>query len=321
MRIGRNIIGWVLLVMALVGCQKDQLSWQFITQINAHTTQKLHKILFLGDSVCIVGGGEHYLDATILRSTDGGIGFNAGSYPEAGKSMYGMAKAPNGYVYLCGTDGTVLHSTDSGKHWLFNRIGDWRNYIAVAYPEAHTGIYVSSRFQYDATISLVDSNFGILSTQTFSFGLNCIDMLNPSSGVVGAYGAILHTSDGGKSWQYTNANQDNFMSITHIGSHFWACGFNGTVLESRDGGLHWDALRKGNSITEMKWHMLAILFKNEQHGWATCDDGKLLYTNDGGQHWAEYKQFTTKALRHIALCPNGQLLVVGDGGSVFRVAI
>jgi photosystem II stability/assembly factor-like uncharacterized protein len=63
-----------------------------------------------------------------------------------------------------------------------------------------------------------------------------------------------------------------------------------------------------------------IVFKDAQNGWAVCDNGKMIHTDDGGKHWAEYEQFTTSSLRGITLCPNNDLLVVGDNGSIFRLA-
>ena len=64
---------------------------------------------------------------------------------------------------------------------------------------------------------------------------------------------------------------------------------------------------------------LGIVFKDRMNGWISCDDGKILHSDDGGYHWAEYDQFTTNALRSITLCPDGDLLTVGDNGVIYRI--
>lgn len=68
-----------------------------------------------------------------------------------------------------------------------------------------------------------------------------------------------------------------------------------------------------------RYNLLGIAFKDGQNGWAVCDDGKLIRTDDAGNHWEEYDRFTTSALRSIAICPNGDLLVAGDNGGIYRI--
>ena len=112
---------------------------------------------------------------------------------------------------------------------------------------------------------------------------------------------------------------DNFMSMDIHGNEIWMCGYAGSVYHTTDGGVHWQRQRNGNDLTLPRYDLLDIKFKDEQNGWAVCDDGKMLHSDDGGNHWEEYDRFTTSALRSIAICPNNDLLVAGDNGSIFRI--
>ncbi|NCX95565.1 MAG: hypothetical protein EBX41_03990 [Chitinophagia bacterium] len=287
----------------LIGCKKDRLSLSNVTRIESHTTHRLNRIAFLNDSIVIIGGGIHYDYATTLRSGDGGYTFTVLDHPESGKGIYGMGQAPNGTLYACGTDGTVLQTSGNGTQWQFNRIGDWQNYIAVAYPAVNKGVYVSSRFQYDGSITVVDSALRIVYKNNYRFGLNNVYFISPANGFVVAYGAVLRTADTGQTWNYLPIKDDNFMCMSLIGQQMWVCGFNGGVYYSNDNGNNWETRRSPGYITKKHYMMLSIAMTDSRHGYITCDNGTLLYTDDGGYHWAEFEPFTATALRAIAFAP------------------
>lgn len=114
---------------------------------------------------------------------------------------------------------------------------------------------------------------------------------------------------------------DNFRDICVIGEEIWLCGDAGSIFHTYDGGRNWQRYRNGNDITLPHYHLTSIVFADRLNGWATGEQGLLLKTEDGGQHWMEYKPFTGNALRHLSIMRDGSLLVVGDGGGVYRVSV
>ncbi len=295
------------------------LHWQKTQQIAGNTTSKLNHIRFLNDSVCIIAGGEHFDNAVVLRSVDGGFTFAPYSYPEAGKGMYGMGVSPQGKIFLSGTDGCVLHSIDTGRTFQFNRILDWDYYVGVSYPTPDTGFFVSTHLNDAGSITRVDAQYHIIDKLNLNFGLADIFMVSPTTGYVIGYGAVMKTTDGGLNWIYLDPADDKFVSMDIHGDELWMCGYAGTVYHSTDAGVHWQKLRNGNDITLPRYRMLSIVFKDSKNGWISCDDGKVVYTDDGGHHWMEYDQFTTIAMRSIVICPNNDLMVAGDNGMIYRL--
>lgn len=310
------------LLLLITSCKKDLLHWQSVQQLNSHTTSKLNHIRFINDTICIIGGGIHYEKAEVLRSTDGGYTWTNYSYPDAGKGMYGLGVSPQGIIYMCGTDGTVLHSSDSGATFRFDRILDWQFYVGVSFPVPDTGVLVSSHLDEDGTITRVDSTCKILDKINFNFGMSDVYMTGRDTGYVIGYGAILKTTDRGNNWVYLDPQGDKFTCMDIQGSELWLCGYAGSVFHSTDAGMHWSRMRNGNDITLPRYRMLGIVFKDHSHGWASCDDGRVVYTEDGGNHWMEYDRFTNQALRSIVLCPgrSDELLVGGDNGALFRLS-
>ena len=273
----------------------------------------------MGDNTCIIAGGIEFDQSVILRSVDGGYTWSSYSDTDAKKEMFGMGLSPNGIIYLSGVDGDVLHSKDSGKTWQFNRINNWDVYYGGYFPSPDTGIFVSTVLQRQCTIARVDSNFNFIDQQTFLFGLNNIYMTSARTGYIIGYGTVMKTTNTGTTWNFQNVDNDNFTAMDIHGDEIWMCGFNGGIYHTTNGGNNWQRLRNGNDVTLPRYYLWDIVFKDEQNGWAVCDNGPVIHTDDGGQHWEEYDQFTTNALRSIAVCPNGDLLAAGDNGSIFRI--
>ena len=306
-------------ILLISACKKDLLQLQKVTKLNSNTDCRLNHIRFINDSVCLVSGGIMFQKAEVIRSVDGGYTWSANSYPEAGKEMIGLTISPTGKIYMCGTDGTVLHSTDNGLSWQFNRILTWELYVSLAYPTPDTGILLNTMVQEMGSIELVDSSYNVINRKDFKFGLNEIYMTAPSTGYVIGYGAVLKTTDHAQTWNYLDVTGDNFMSMDIHGQEIWMCGYNGGIYHTSNGGKNWTRYRNGNDISLPRYRLLSILFTDEQNGWAVGEEGKVIHSDDGGQHWAEYKQFTTSALRSIALSPNGDLLVAGEDGALYRI--
>lgn len=314
-----NGIVCAIFILLIGSCKKDMLHVQHVQQLNSNTTSRLNNIHFIGGSTCIVAGGETFYSSVVVRSTDGGYTWSSNSYPDAPKEMYGMGVSPDGNIYLSGIDGDVLHSKDSGKTWQFDRINDWLVYFGGYFPSHDTGIFVSSVLQRQCTITRVTANFNIIDEKTYIFGLNNIYMPSPAVAYVIGYGTVMKTTDKGNTWNFQDVQGDDFTAMDIHGNEIWMCGANGSIYHTNNGGNKWDVLRNGNDITIPKYYLRSMVFKDELHGWACGDDGKLIATDDGGHHWAEYDRFTTNTLRSITLCPNGDLLVCGDNGALYRI--
>ncbi len=311
----------LLLVVLTVSCKKDVLHTDKVYRLVSNTTDRMNRMIFINDKTCLVAGGEKYDRATILRSDNGGYTWTAGSYPLAGKAFYGLGIAPSGHIYMSGVDGVVLHSGDSGQSWQLGRIPDWEQYVGISFPTSDTGVFVSTTLQRMGAIVQVDTNFNIISKDTFLHGINDVYMVSPSTGYVIGYGAVLKTTDFRRTWVYQDVKGDNFTAMDVHGDEIWMCGANGSVFHTDNGGAAWQRLRNGNSLALKHFSLRDILFIDNTHGWAVGDDGLVIYSQDGGSNWMEFDRFTTSTLRAIVKCPNGDMLIAGDGGELYRFVL
>lgn len=310
---------FLFVIIFFNSCKKDLLHWQKVQQLNSNTTATLNNVRFMGGNICIAAGGSTFYQSDIVRSTDGGYTWSAYSNTSAPKEMYGMGISPYGIIYLCGIDGDVLYSKDSGNTWKFNRIGDWLVYRGGYFPSPDTGIFVSTILQRQCTITRIDSNFKILDEKTHLFGVNNIYPAGQRTSYLIGYGTVMKTTDNGNTWNFQDVAGDNFMAMDIHGEEIWMCGYNGSIFHTTNGGNNWQQMRNGDDVTLPRYNLLGIVFKDALNGWAVCDDGKVIRTDDAGNHWMEYDRFTTSALRSIAICPNGDLIVAGDNGNLFRI--
>jgi photosystem II stability/assembly factor-like uncharacterized protein len=190
----------------------------------------------------------------------------------------------------------------------------------MSFPAPDKGIVIPNIGRDSGSIMLVDGAFNKQRYLPFRFCLNDIIMPDALNGYVAGYGAIMRTSDGGLSWQQMNVSSDNFMGLYCMGpDKVWACGYNGSIYKSGNGGKGWTRLRNGNDLTLPKYRLQAILFTDEQHGYAVGEEGIVTYTDDGGKHWMEFDRFTGSTLLFIARCPDGQLIVGGEHGELYRL--
>jgi photosystem II stability/assembly factor-like uncharacterized protein len=110
----------------------------------------------------------------------------------------------------------------------------------------------------------------------------------PPAFAVGDGGAVLKSSDGGKSWGFVNLGLPvvalaacDFRCCASFGNHVWVAGKpGGIVLHSGDQGKTWDIQR-----TELPVPINGMYFLTERIGWLVGELGCIFGTTDGGVTW------------------------------------
>ncbi|MCX8056507.1 MAG: YCF48-related protein [Ignavibacteria bacterium] len=105
---------------------------------------------------------------------------------------------------------------------------------------------------------------------------------------------ILKTTNGGQTWQTQVYSNDFhfFYSITFQNElNGWLCGFPGSILRTRNGGLDWDEVKFINSQFS-EFPIFKIKFINENYG-IGCGGvidifGVIWRTTDGGEFWDSF---------------------------------
>lgn len=101
---------------------------------------------------------------------------------------------------------------------------------------------------------------------------------------VGDSGTILHTGDGGNTWEYQQSGTPNSIRDVYFVDNRmgWAVGRNNTMLHTTDGGLSWHLLAMDGDSTRL---FTSIYFADEATGWTVHNHGEILHTQDSGVTW------------------------------------
>lgn len=305
--------------MLFTACRKDKLKWQKTEQIESHTTDRLNRILFTNATTGHVVGGDRFYSTTILTTTDGGITWQTQQFPEAGKALYGLAMRYDSVAVACGFEGKLLKQ-QGGQNWEFNQLSKWESFKALDFVEPGTGILVGGISFNTGCIAYIHADNQVYRYDSLAYELNDIEMVTNKTGYICGYGVVLKTNDNAVSWHLQDIANDNFTALyAHNENDVWTCGYNGGIYHTTDGGLHWEQMRNGNSITHKRYHLLDITFKDAMNGYAVGEGGKVIYTSNGGKDWGEYEHFTDYALHSISILPDGNLMVCGDNGTLYKL--
>ncbi len=132
--------------------------------------------------------------------------------------------------------------------------------------------------------------------------------------LVGYYGTIVATKDGGKTFTAQPTGVTNLLKSVYFtdATHGWVVGVDGIILNTTDGGLHWTQQKSGTDE-----YLRDVFFFDSSHGFAAARGTLLLETTDGGQTWTprELPGKRDDRINHLRYA-NGTLWAVGEFGMV-----
>lgn len=164
--------------------------------------------------------------------------------------------------------------------------------------------------------------------------INSITFFNPDTGfVVGDFGTILTTINGGKDWTLIevdtfttsnrfspnailgknyNSSKSNTTSMTAI-----LCGDEGTIYRSADMGFSWTTIQSNTSlnINGITKYDIDSFFDIV---YAVGDSGLILKSSDDGLIWTQQASGTMENLNSVAFFNADTGLAVGNNGIILR---
>ena len=253
----------------------------------------------------------------ILLSDDAGLTWQQAEVPVSTllTAVY-FADEQNGWAV--GHDGVVLRTQDAGNHWQLLLQGEQINQLRIAHyeeqleslqqdPEADPFELEELEFALeDAEFAAEDGPVNPL--------LNVWFQDTQTGFILGAYGLLMKTADGGHNWQFltdTLPNPDRYHLnhlIEHQGALFIA-GEAGLLLRSDDGGESWYELASPymGSLFALVEHQDELLLLGLR--------GNLFRSMDLGDSWQAVMTGSRASLLS-GRSAEGRLLLVGLGGTL-----
>ena len=202
----------------------------------SQTTQELLAVFFVDEETgwCVGSAGE------IIHTDDGGQTWQR---QESGTTwnLFDIHFTSKQRGWAVGMSGTILSTIDGGDHWH-----------PAAISRSH------SFFLLDAVTFITADKGWVVGLDLRSLGMD---------------GLILHTDNGGKTWQRQESHTANFLDDVFFISETkgWIVGKEGLVLHTKDGGQNWRPQR-----TDTRTDLKAIYVSNSNSGWVVGQNGTIL---------------------------------------------
>jgi len=136
---------------------------------------------------------------------------------------------------------------------------------------------------------------------------------------VGTDGTLLCTSDAGVHWNSHRFDQYiDLNDVTFVGNDGWAVGAYRTILHTGDGGATWQLQNGGNRKVLDEESYFAVAFSDSQHGWVTGLAGEILSTSDSGHTWRPYAGGGSRPSLFAAVGAWPALWLGGKRGSILE---
>lgn len=226
--------------------------------------------------------------------------------------FYDVAMSDKAHIWAVGYYGTIVHSSDGGRHWTRQDAGTQHALTGIYFINRQEGFIVGDQGTILHTID-GGRSWTAQASPVLDQKLLKVQFLDPKEGfAVGSFGTILHTGNGGESWEKLPFDEDitlnDLFFLTPLEG--WIAGEFETILHTADGGKTFERQR-GDELGQI----FGITFKNDQRGIAVGTTGKILVTSNGGLKWEEKKKPSEDTLLKVQFF-DSELFAIGLRGSM-----
>lgn len=280
----------------------DPLDRPAATVLNLKGAQ-LNSVTQAGQRLIAVGAR-----GLIIVSDDGAATWRQAPTPVSSDLLaVQFATAQQGWAV--GHDGVILHSADGGSSWVKQFDGNEANTMLAEHFDklAAAGDPTAASYQEAIKLNYQDGPEQALMGVWFADENNGV--------VVGTFGTLLATHDGGKTWESWMERVDNpdflhYMAITGSGAQMFIASERGLVFKLDVQAQRFVPLETGytGSFFSIK-ATLGVLV-------AAGLRGTAYKSVDGGATWHSVPTGINAALSDVQTLPDGRFLLAGVDGKV-----
>jgi photosystem II stability/assembly factor-like uncharacterized protein len=319
---GKRILYYFLLWYALLGCRQEELAAPII-EYQFPTDLSLTDVHFLNNQQGFISAGNIFTKGLVFQTSDAGAtwtlfdSFDRGIYSlnhidqtlfigETGQQVYQLnLNAPNGF--------NAKRVSGGWWPWHSKIVRSNGDMLFVGGENFGRGFV----HQYTA------STGSFVLTDTFNHELReIVQTPNGTIHAVG-YGLVLRSTNQGQTWEVSTVQGDFFRGVSFPSNDIgYVVGEYGSVYKTTDGGQSWRNCRAGNSLFANPDKLLRdIAFLDEQTGFLVGTGSVVWRTTDGGQSWAKVTNLDFKTDYQKIEIYNGIAYLLGHYGQLFRVEL
>jgi photosystem II stability/assembly factor-like uncharacterized protein len=162
---------------------------------------------------------------------------------------------------------------------------------------------------------------GLMLKDTFDYELtDIITTSNRTIHAVG-YGTIMKSTDEGNSWIFSSTTGGFFKGIDFVDDNTgYVVGEYGSVYKTENGGNSWQSCRLGNSVfTDQTKLFRDIAFLDASTGFLVGTNNMIFRTTDGGKVWKKITNLDGYADFNAIRIQHGKAYVTGQEGNLLII--
>lgn len=334
-------LGAVLLASA--ACHREVEMTPLIER-KIYLTDKFYDVQAVSPQKAIIVG----YGGKILMTNDGGRSWTTPD-SKTDNALYKVAMVDDSNGYAVGQAGTVLRTTDGGETWSKIDSGT-QNYLFSVYaisPDRLVAVgdratilqttdggatWKSAKYAPPATENDLPGELtqglddtDLVAQEPSFYDVEFVDDRN--GWIVGEFGKILHTTDGGETW--TEQQQSlvggeivdeldlpTFFGIDCIDANeCTAVGLDGRIASTKDGGATWAFEETGSDFQEP---LFTVQIFPDGSGWAAGVAGEVMKRERGEWRRADLGMRVFSWLRQVGFADPNNGWLVGGFGTILR---
>ena len=319
----KHTIYFMFFLYVFSSCKKEEQVEVNYSERSVNEAVNVQSINFLNSKIGFACGGIKSQSGAIYKTIDGGNSWQK-IVAISNNCVYDVLFVNDSLGFACGENLLLLKTTDGGINWIdlarFGKPtkghnGTLRNIFSV---DTNT-IYVSGggNFSEGVMYKSFDGG-GWWLYNIFDNELRSASFINKYTGYFAGYGTIYLTNDSTYSFNKLSIDNDFFVSITFTNNVIgYACGYNGGIYKTIDGGNSWDEQLKNNNDINHVRHFNQLKFIGNNEGYAVGNNGLIMYTDDGGVRWQKIKKITEDNLYSIYIRNKQTIFITSEAGKIY----
>jgi photosystem II stability/assembly factor-like uncharacterized protein len=315
--VGRFVLPLTCLALAvLAGCHHGETEYAPLTSQKIYVSDRFYDTALLGPKHAIVTG----YNGKVLETTDAGMSWNLVDVG-SDQALYNIDFATDSVGWIVGQEATILRTSDGGKSWE-SQAGDiYMTSDCLEDPEdeecALAPLFAVSAIDANNAIAIGDRSTVVktsdggktwdVSTLTpegqDELDLNSllafedpvlydVEFFDAQTGfVVGEFGKIYKTTDGGAHWNEKQATLvgDDYFDVLDLPTFFdieflnrdlgYVVGLDARVARTTDGGETWTWMP--HNVEEYKAPFYSSEVKPDRSVWVVGASGQVVQSKDG----------------------------------------
>jgi photosystem II stability/assembly factor-like uncharacterized protein len=331
---------WATLVLGVGACHREAPEDIPLFERQIGVPDKFYDVHAFDANRAIVVGYA----GKILFTPDSGATWEV-IHSGTNRALYSVEFVDDQNGWITGQDGVILHTGDGGKTWARQQSGTVLYLFDVAFLDAKEGWVIGDKATYLHTADggrtwrahKMARSAGLSAEEALVAQdpvLYDVQFLDKQRGwVVGEFGKIYHTADGGATWREQQESllgssglYDVLDLPTFFGVHFsdaqngLAAGLEGRIARTRDGGATWRFEEFDNEGIPLTDPLFRPLQFPDTTAWAVGAAGEVLRQSVPGAPWkrAQLGMELVSWLRAIEFHDANNGWIVGGYGMILH---